>query len=131
MQTEGWGMTTDQKDLIMTNGSDKIYYWDTTCTSVKKEIQVFDNVNSVDSLNEVEYVNGIIYSNIWQENTIVKIDAATGKVIGYLDLTNLIPLEDRESRDNVLNGIAYNTKSKTFYVTGKRWKQLFEIKISE
>jgi glutamine cyclotransferase len=131
MQTEGWGMTTDGKDLILTNGSDRIYYWDTTCTMVKRELPVYDNQNSVDSLNEIEYVNGIIYSNVWQENTIVKIDATTGKVLGYLDLTNMIPLENRDSRDNVLNGIAYNEKSKTFYVTGKRWKQIFEIKILE
>ncbi len=130
-ETEGWGLTTDGKDLIMSNGSDRLYVLDTTYMSILREIKVCDNVNAVDSLNELEYVDGAIYANIWLSNRIVKLDFKTGKVLGYINLTSIIPQEERGNLANTLNGIAYNTATSNLFVTGKCWKKLFEIKLGK
>jgi glutaminyl-peptide cyclotransferase len=129
--TEGWGMTTDGKDLIMSNGTDRIFVLDTSYMNMIREIKVCDNTNSVDSLNELEYVHGIIYANIWITNKIAKIDFKTGKVLGYIDLTSIIPQEEKGKTDNVLNGIAYQPSTGSLFITGKRWKKLFEIKLEK
>jgi glutamine cyclotransferase len=130
-ETEGWGLTTDGKDLIMSNGSDHLYVLDTTYFNMLRDIKICDNFNAVDSLNELEYVNGVIYANIYLTNKIVKIDYLTGKVLGYIDLTSIITSDIRGNSDNVLNGIAYNFLSKNLFVTGKNFKKIFEIKLGK
>lgn len=129
--TEGWGLTTDEVNFYMSNGTDKIYVLDSTYYSVLDEIQVCDNKESIDSLNEVEFVNGLIYSNIWMDNRIAQIDSKTGKVLGYLDLTSMIPPKFRNHHSDVLNGIAYNAESGNLLITGKRWDKIYEIKLTD
>lgn len=129
--TEGWGITTDEKDFIMSNGTDKIYVLDSAYYSLIKEITVCDNKEPIDSLNELEYVHGFIYSNIWMSNKIAQIDYKTGKVLGYLDLTAIIPKKYRNHHSDVLNGIAYNDENNSFLITGKHWEKIYEIKIED
>ncbi len=129
--SEGWGLTTDGKDFIMSNGSDKIKVLDSLYFQQKKEITVCDNKESIDSLNELEYVNGILYSNIWMENRIAKIEYKTGRVLGYLDLTAIIPKKYQNVQDAVLNGIAYREEKNTLLVTGKNWETIYEIKLED
>lgn len=129
--TEGWGLTTDEKDFIMSNGTDKLFVLDSAYYSVLREIDVCDNKEPVDSLNELEYFNGMIYANIWMKNKIAKIDFRTGKVLGYFDLTSLIPEKYRTHYSDVLNGIAYNSDNKSFFITGKHWDKIYEIRIED
>lgn len=131
IETEGWGLTTNGKDLIMSNGSYRLKVLDTAYIQFVREIQVCDHFNAVDSLNELEFVNGVIYANIWQTNKIVKIDYKTGKALGYINLSSIVPPEERGSNANVLNGIAYNPSTGNLFVTGKCWKKLFEIKLEK
>jgi len=127
--TEGWGLTTDRTNLLMSNGTDKIFSLDSSYYSVLGEINVCDNKEAVDSLNELEYIDGLIYANIWMSNKIAQIDYQTGKVLGYIDLTAIIPVKYRNHHSNVLNGIAYNPENGHLLVTGKRWKHIYEIKL--
>lgn len=129
--TEGWGLTTGEKDFIMSNGSEKIYVLDSAYYSLIREITVCDNKEPLDSLNELEYVNGLIYSNIWMNNKIAEIDYKSGKVLGYLDLTSLIPPRYRNHHSDVLNGIAYNRENASFLITGKHWDKIYEIKLED
>jgi glutamine cyclotransferase len=129
--TEGWGLTTDEKDFIMSNGTEKIYVLDSTYYSPIVVITVCDDKEPIDSLNGLEYVHGLIYSNIWMSNKIAQIDYKTGKVLGYLDLTAIIPQKYRNHPSDVLNGIAYNDDNKSFLITGKHWDQIYEIKIED
>ncbi len=129
---EGWGMTTDGKMLIMSDGTSKIKYLDPSDMQVKKVIDVTDDGYVLRNINELEYVDGFIYANLWMTNTIVKIDPATGKVIGKLDLSPLAQdakNQDRNSKE--MNGIAWDPTTKKFYVTGKMWPTLYEIEIKE
>lgn len=129
---EGWGMTTDGKMLIMSDGTDIIRFIDPADMKVKKKLEVTDDGYTLRNLNELEYVNGFIYANVWMTNNIVKIDASTGKVVGKLDLTPLV----QDARNNnpgskEMNGIAWNPESNKFYITGKMWPTLYEIEIKE
>jgi glutamine cyclotransferase len=126
-QTEGWGLTNDGTSLYMTDGSEKIYKLDPATLKEVDYVNVYTKGTKIKAVNELEWVNGRIYANIYQMNSIAVIDPATGSVEGVLDLTELdnkIP----EPKD-VLNGIAYNPKTKTFFVTGKDWDKMFEIRI--
>jgi len=135
---EGWGITNDGKSLIISDGSDKLYYVlpDETSKDMRmlKILSVADNRGVVDSLNELEYINGYVYANRWYNNEIVKIDTANGHVVGKIDMTGLLqqyaPNEKIKDGD-VLNGIAYDSTSKKLYITGKNWPKLFEIKLNE
>ncbi len=128
-QTEGWGITNYGDNLIMSDGSNKLYILEKDFFTKIGEIEVFDDNGPVNYLNELENVNGKIYANIYQSNYIVEINPRTGKVISKLDLTELVPVEYKNDEDNVLNGIAYNNKNKYFYITGKRWAVLYELEI--
>jgi len=128
-QTEGWGITNYGKNLIMSDGSNKLYVLEKDFFTNLYEIEVFDDNGKVNYLNELENINGKIYANIYQSNFIVEIDPETGKVLKKLDLTKLVPDEYKGDNDNVLNGIAYNKKNKHFYITGKNWPVLYELKI--
>ena len=134
---QGWGMTNDGKYLIMNNSSNNLYYRDPETFKVVKTLGVYDNNGAVASINELEFVNGVIYSNIWMTNYIIKIDTASGKVIGKADFSNVLNRyapnaisDESQATDNVLNGIAYDSTNKRFFITGKHWPKLFEVKFN-
>ena len=127
---EGWGMTTDGTDLIISDGTDKLYFVNPQTLQENRQIQVGDHEKTIDKLNELEYVNGIIYANVWQTDHILAIDPETGKVLGILDLTGILPgFEATKEQNHVLNGIAYVAERNTFIVTGKRWPRMFELQL--
>lgn len=125
---EGWGMTHDEKNLIMSDGTNVLTYLDpATCKPVKK-IPVYDDKNAMVFLNELEYSDGVIYANIWGTFLIVKIDPNTGKVLSKIDLDGILTLSNFTDHVDVLNGIAIDPNTKKMYVTGKLYPKLFEIK---
>ncbi len=134
---EGWGMTNDGKYLIMNNSSNNLYYRDPETFKVVKTLGVYDEKGAVKNINELEFVNGVIYSNIWLTNYIIKIDTATGKVIGKADFSYVLNRyapgaisDNSQATDEVLNGIAYDAIGKRFFITGKHWPKLFEVKFN-
>ena len=127
---EGWALTHDSTRLIMSNGSSNIQFLDPTTLAVTGSISVTDNNGPVSNINELEFVNGVLYANQWQTNYILKIDPGTGKVTGKIDLSRLADEIRRTSPSaDVANGIAYNPASKTFFVTGKLWPKMYEIRL--
>ncbi len=136
-QYEGWGITNDGSKLIISDGSDKLYYVlpDDGKKAMKmlKILSVSDNNGKVDSLNELEYINGYVYANRWYTNDIVKIDTANGHVVGKINLAGLLKQyapNDVVNDGDVLNGIAYDSTSKKMYITGKNWPKMFEVKLN-
>lgn len=128
---EGWGMTTDGKYLIMSDGTSYLTYLDPTNYSVVKTLDVAENGYVVEKLNELEYIKGFIYANIWTTNTIVKIDPKTGDVVGKLDLTALAQDSKSKNPDALeMNGIAYDSLTNKILVTGKLWPNMYEIKFN-
>lgn len=130
--TQGWGITTRGDELIMSDGSHKLYHIAPSSFGIIQETEVYDHKGPVKNLNELEYIDGLVWANIWMSDRIVLIDPETGEVKGEIDLTNLLAASDRrqlDDSDDVLNGIAWNPESRTVYLTGKRWPKLFEIKI--
>jgi len=127
--TEGWGLTYDGQALLMSDGSAQLLRLDPTTLALLSTINVQDAQGPVVRLNELEYINGVIYANIWQTDRIAQIDPATGHVIGWIDLTGLLPDADRTSSTDVLNGIAYLPTEDRLFVTGKKWPKLFEIRL--
>jgi len=126
---EGWGLTNDGTNLIMSDGTNVLTWLDPNDFSVVKKLQVADNRQLMTFLNELEYVDGTIYANIYTTNTIVKIDISNGKVLEKIDMSGLIDLYHRQSdRIDYLNGIAYDSEHKKMYVTGKLYPKLFEVK---
>jgi glutamine cyclotransferase len=123
--TEGWGITYNGSQLIMSDGIASLYFLDPKTFIITGQVEVYDT-DPVTKLNELEYIQGKVYANIWKEDKIAIINPQTGQVTGWIDLTGLIDLEDYDS-DNVLNGIAYDKEEDRLFVTGKRWPHLFEI----
>jgi glutaminyl-peptide cyclotransferase len=130
-QTEGWGLTTIGNKLVMSDGSNILYFMDPDQFSVTSKIEVYDNEKKVDQLNELEYINGEIWANIWNTDLIARIDPSSGKVIAYIDLKGILADPATDTKINVLNGIAYDKVGKRIFVTGKNWPKLFEIRITE
>lgn len=128
---EGWGLTHDGKSLILSDGSHQLRFLDPTTFQEQRRISVYDRDRRVDELNELEYVKGEIFANIWQEDRIARIDPKDGKVIGWIDLRDLLKEEDRTADTDVLNGIAYDAAQDHLYVTGKKWPKLFEIRLKK
>lgn len=130
---EGWGLTNNGKQIIMSNGSNKIVFRNPENFKIEKTIEVNDQNGALTNINELEYVQGYLYANVWQTNIIVKINAENGKVVAAADLTNIlqqyVPNVDLNTVD-VLNGIAYDSSSKHFFVTGKLWPRIFEIQFN-
>jgi len=126
---EGWGICTDGKYLFMTNGSSQVKVLEAQTYSVVKTFDVYDNEGPVRYLNELEYIDGYIYANIYQYENIVKFDPKTGKVAAYIDLSHILPMNDYKPNTDVLNGIAYDNENKRLFVTGKLWPKLFEIEL--
>jgi glutaminyl-peptide cyclotransferase len=126
--TEGWGLTFDGKHLIMSDGTNNLYFIDPTTFERTGQIQVHDGNTTIVNINELEYINGDVYANIWQTNTIAIINPQTGQVKAWIDLTG-ITSENNSDPNSVLNGIAYDQNSNRLFVTGKDWPSLYEIKL--
>lgn len=127
---EGWGMTHDGASLIVSDGSPTLYFWDPETLLETRRITVREGTDLVPNLNELEYIDGEIYANIWQENKIARISPRTGKVLAWIDLGGILPASDRSGGEDVLNGIAYDPEGKRLFVTGKLWPKLFEIELT-
>jgi glutaminyl-peptide cyclotransferase len=132
-QGEGWGLCYDGKDLYMSDGSATLYKRNAETFEVTGQIQVKQNGQTVTMLNELECVDEFVYANIWQTDKIMKINKSNGTVANEIDASNLLSSEERASlpQGAVLNGIAYNSEADTFYITGKLWPKLFEVKFVE
>lgn len=129
---EGWGLTTDGQRLIMSDGSNVLRFLDPATLQEVGQVAVTDGAGQpVARLNELEWVEGEIYANVWQTDLIARIDPASGRVLGWIDLTGLLPEADRAAqRVDVLNGIAHDAASGRLFVTGKWWPKLFEIELT-
>ena len=127
---EGWGLCNDGESLIMTNGTSTITFLSPTDFHVRRTISVFDKSRPLEMLNEVEYINGEIWANVYQTDNIVRINPQTGVINGWVDAADLLAENDRNAGAEVLNGIAYDPKSKGVYLTGKYWPKLFEVGIA-
>ena len=126
---EGWGLTNDGAQIYMSDGTPQIRVWDPVTLQEKRRFTVRDGGAPVTYLNELEWVRGEIYSNVWQTDRIVRISPADGRVLGWVDLAGLLDAADRVEHVDVLNGIAYDVLGDRLFVTGKLWPKLFEIKI--
>lgn len=125
---EGWGLTYDGRHLIMSNGSSRLEFLDPVKHRRQRKLMVRRGGAEVGSLNELEYIEGRIYANVWQQDIILEIDPVTGQVTGEVDLSELA-VQHNVNQEAVLNGIAYNARNRTLLVTGKLWPVLYEIKL--
>lgn len=128
---EGWGLTHDADSLILSDGTDQIRFIDPNTNAVKRTISVRDGDRRVSQLNELEYVRGEIYANLWHFNRVARIDPKDGRVTGWIDLSGLLKPGDTTDEEAVLNGIAYDEQGDRLFVTGKLWPKLFEIKLKQ
>ena len=126
---EGWGLTNDGKQIYMSDGSSQIRIWDPATLKEVRRITVKDGARDITNLNELEFVKGEIYANVWQTDRIARISPADGKVLGWIDLSGILPKADHPEPDAVLNGIAYDAASDRLFITGKLWPKIFEIKL--
>ena len=127
---EGWALTQDGKRIIMDDGTPRIRFWNPVTLQEIGRLTVRDRGEPVRNLNELEWVRGEIYANIWGTTRIARINPATGKVVGWIDLTGLLTSQEASvSGADVLNGIAYDAKGRRLFVTGKLWPKLFEIRL--
>jgi len=126
---EGWGITHNGKHLIMSDGTQTLHFLDPETFEEIGQIEVSANNIPVTRINELEYIQGEIYANIWQTERIARINPLTGQVIGWIDLKGILSLEDDSETVDVLNGIAYDAKNDRLFVTGKFWPKLFEIEL--
>lgn len=127
--TEGWGITYDGSRFIMSDGSSQLFFRDTVTFEELGRVSVTDEGQPVSRLNELEYVKGEVYANVWQTDQIARINPTTGKVTAWIDLRNILSEENRQSTVDVLNGIAYDVQNDRLFVTGKLWPKIFEIKL--
>jgi glutamine cyclotransferase len=126
---EGWGLATDGQSLIMSDGTNRIRFIDPATFRVTRAIDVFAHGQPVEMLNELEYVKGELYANVWQTEFVIRIDPATGRVLGAIDFVGILPKVDRASDTDVMNGIAYDAEDDRLFVTGKNWPKLFQVKV--
>ena len=125
---EGWGLTYDGTRLIMSDGTATLSFRNPDTFAETGRISVYDDKGPVTMLNELEMVKGEIWANVWLTDRIARIDPATGQVLGWIDLTGLLPADQRQHAD-VLNGIAYDAKDDRIFVTGKLWPKLYQIEL--
>ena len=126
---EGWGMTNDGKLIYVSDGSAEIRVWDASTLKEVRRITVKDSGKPVTQLNELEFVRGEIFANVWQTDRIVRISPSDGRVLGWINLSGLLPRSERPEPEAVLNGIAYDPAAGRLFVTGKLWPKIFEIKL--
>jgi len=128
---EGWGLTTDEKNLIMSDGTGTLYYLDPLTLQTAKSLNVLNDGIAADSLNELEYINGYIYANVWLTNNIIKIEPGTGNVVGTLNLSALAAeAKNKYPGSQEMNGIAYDAKSDKIYITGKMWPTIYQVQFA-
>lgn len=131
---EGWGLAEDGKSLILSDGSNQIRFLDPQTFKVERAINVFednDTSRPLREINELEYVRGEIYANVWQTDQIIRIDPKNGRLLGVIDMTGILPGKRVDEVDDVLNGIAFDAQHQRLFVTGKRWPKLFEIRLKD
>ncbi|HVF68579.1 MAG TPA: glutaminyl-peptide cyclotransferase [Pyrinomonadaceae bacterium] len=128
---EGWGLAHDADSLILSDGSNELRFLDPNTYAVRRTISVTDAGRPVEELNELEYVKGEIYANVWHQNRVARIDPRDGHVAGWIDLSGLLKPGDVTDEEAVLNGIAYDGQGDRLYVTGKLWPKIFEIKLRQ
>jgi glutamine cyclotransferase len=126
---EGWGLTTDGSALIMSTGGSSLLWRDPATFAVTRTLPVTDHGLPVSNLNELEWVEGEIWANLWQSDQLARINPATGEVTGYVNLAGILPASERSGEEDVLNGIAYDPSTKRLLVTGKLWPTVFEIRV--
>ena len=126
---EGWGLTTNKDGFILSDGTAELRFLDPKSFKEVKRLKVTDKGKEIKKLNELEFIDGKIFANVWLTNKIAKIDPNSGKVLAWIDLSNLVPQEHRGSNEAVLNGIAYDEENDRLFVTGKLWPKLYEIKL--
>lgn len=126
---EGWGLTTDGTSLILSDGSNVIRFLDPNTFTVTRTIRATHQSKPVDHLNELEYVDGEIFANIWGTDLIARLDPATGESTGVIDCTNIFPAAQRSTSEQVLNGIAWHPETKRLLITGKWWPEVFEVRL--
>ncbi|MCP8899181.1 glutaminyl-peptide cyclotransferase [Gilvimarinus xylanilyticus] len=127
---QGWGLCQSQDHLIRSDGSEHLYFHHPNDFALQKSLAVTWNNKPVKRLNELECAGGLIWANIWQTPYLVAIDPASGDVVHHLDLTAQVEAEARRNRDDVLNGIAYHRESNSFWITGKRWRYIYQLDIA-
>jgi hypothetical protein len=140
---EGWGITNNDNELIISEGSDKLYFVQPKTLKLNKVLSIRDNYGAVNNLNELEMVDGFIYANRWQYEYILKIDPASGLVVGIINMQDMLQKNTKsdlsylKSRGNtpteagaVLNGMAFDKSKNIFYITGKLWPEIFEVKLN-
>jgi len=127
---EGWGLTNDGKQIYMSDGSADIRVWDPVTLKEVRRFTVKDGATAITQLNELEWVKGEIYANVWQTDRVARISPVDGKVLGWIDLGGILSKADRPDPDAVLNGIAYDAAGDRLFVTGKLWPKIFEIKLA-
>jgi glutaminyl-peptide cyclotransferase len=126
---EGWGLATDGQALILSDGTNRIRFLDPATFQVKRTIEVRVGDRPLRELNELEYIRGEIFANVWQTNEVARIDAATGAVRGLIDFAGLLPATERGPETDVLNGIAYDEAGDRLFITGKCWPKIFEVRL--
>ena len=126
---EGWGLTTDGHALILSDGTSQIRFLDPATFRVVRTIEVTRDGKPLVWLNELEWIKGEIFANVWQTNEVVRIDPVTGQVRGVIDFSGLLGPEDRGPQTDVLNGIAYDAASDRLFITGKNWPKIFEVRL--
>ncbi len=128
---EGWGLTHDDRQLIMSDGTPYLRFLDPKSFRETKRIRVIDEADRpVENLNELEYIHGEIYANLWQTDKIARTSPRTGRILGWIDLSGIIDKHELEGADAVLNGIAYDSAGDRLFVTGKLWPKLYEITVA-
>lgn len=131
IDTQGWGITTDGKELIVSDGSSNLYYYNPSTFQLLRTQSITEGGSLSFNLNELEYIDGYIYANQWQAPYILKIDPGSGTIVGKIDLTDVWSrVKAKDPIADVPNGIAYDTASKKIYITGKKWPELYEIELS-
>ena len=126
---EGWGLTHDAKSLILSDGTPTLRFLDPATFKEMRRLTVTDHGKLVRDINELEYIDGQVYANIWHSDRIARISPRTGKVLGWIDLKGLLPKSEGSSPEAVLNGIAWDAQHRRLFVTGKQWPKLFEIEV--
>lgn len=128
-QTEGWGLTTDGSALILSDGTNTLYWLDPGTMQIVRQVNVSYQGQSVEYLNELEFINGLIFANIYLTDTIVAVNPDDGNVVSLIDLTGLRPAQNQAMQGEVLNGIAYDSINDKLYLTGKNWPSLYEVRL--
>ena len=132
IDTEGWGITTNGQELIVSDGSSNLYYYNPSTFQLLRTQSITEGGSLSFNLNELEYIDGYIYANQWQAPYILKIDPGSGAIVGKIDLTDVWNrVKAKDPVADVPNGIAYDTASKKIYITGKKWPELYEIELSK